>query len=173
MQEHDGQKLLFRCICIGNAQKVDLQSTCLIVGKSMMGKSSTANSLFNEPVAQVTSFQQDTAQPQAFKRVALGFEFTVIDTPGLLDGDSINTAVRLTSTCESFGCSLAAQAAACTHACQRITWTHAYCMSDAVSILDRLGLYTCHAKDITRYCNAAGAQGHSAYGARHSKWVQC
>ena len=94
---------------MGDAQDVGLQTCCLAVGKSMMGKSSTANSLFNEPVAQVTSFQQDTAQPQAFKRVALGFEFTVIDTPGLLDGDSVNTAVRLTSVVASSGRSLAAR----------------------------------------------------------------
>ncbi len=59
----------------------------------MMGKSSTANSLFNEAVAQVTSFQQDVARPQAFKRSAAGFEFSVIDTPGLLDSDCVSTAV--------------------------------------------------------------------------------
>ena len=59
-----------------------------------MGKSSTANSLFNEPVAQVTSFQQDTSRPQIFKRTAAGFEMSVIDTPGLLDSDCVSTAVR-------------------------------------------------------------------------------
>ncbi len=64
-------------------------------GKSMMGKSSTANSLFNENVAQVTSFQQDTARPQAIRRSAHGFELTVIDTPGLLDSDCVNTAVSV------------------------------------------------------------------------------
>ncbi|KAL0047664.1 hypothetical protein WJX82_008800 [Trebouxia sp. C0006] len=66
--------------------------TVLLLGKSMMGKSSTANSLFNETVAQVTSFQQDTARPQAIKRSAHGFELTVIDTPGLLDSDCVNTS---------------------------------------------------------------------------------
>lgn len=64
-------------------------------GKSMMGKSSTANSLFNETVAQVTSFQQDTARPQIFKRSAHGFELSVIDTPGLLDSDCVSTAVGI------------------------------------------------------------------------------
>lgn len=68
---------------------------CSSAGKSMMGKSSTVNSLFNEPVAQVTSFQQDTARPQMFKRIAAGFEMSVIDTPGLLDSDTVSTAVRL------------------------------------------------------------------------------
>ncbi|DBA84015.1 hypothetical protein WJX77_008857 [Trebouxia sp. C0004] len=66
--------------------------TVLLLGKNMMGKSSTANSLFNESVAQVTSFQQDTARPQAIKRSAHGFELTVIDTPGLLDSDCVNTS---------------------------------------------------------------------------------
>ena len=60
----------------------------------MMGKSSTANSLFNESVASVTSFQQDTARPQIFQRTAAGFELSVIDTPGLLDSDAVSTAVR-------------------------------------------------------------------------------
>lgn len=60
-----------------------------------MGKSSTANSLFNEAVAQVTSFQQDTARPQAIKRSAHGFELSVIDTPGLLDSDCISTSVSV------------------------------------------------------------------------------
>ena len=61
----------------------------------MMGKSSTANSLFNETVAQVTSFQQDTARPQAIRRSAHGFELTVIDTPGLLDSDCVSTLVSV------------------------------------------------------------------------------
>ena len=60
----------------------------------MMGKSSTVNSLFNEAVAPVTSFQQDTARPQIHKRTAAGFEMSVIDTPGLLDSDAVSTAVR-------------------------------------------------------------------------------
>ena len=60
----------------------------------MMGKSSTVNSLFNEPVAQVTSFQQDIAGPQMHKRIAAGFEMSVIDTPGLLESDAVSTKVR-------------------------------------------------------------------------------
>ena len=60
----------------------------------MVGKSSTANSLFKEPVAQVTSFQQDTACPQLIKRSAAGFEMSVIDTQGLLDSDAVSTSVR-------------------------------------------------------------------------------
>lgn len=60
----------------------------------MMGKSSTANSLFNEPVAQITSFQQDTARPQLFTRSAAGFQMSVIDTQGLMDSDSVSTSVQ-------------------------------------------------------------------------------
>ena len=67
---------------------------CLLAGKSRMGKSSTVNSLFHESVAPITSFQQDTARPQIFKRTAAGFEMSVIDTPGLLDSDAVSTAVR-------------------------------------------------------------------------------
>lgn len=64
-------------------------------GKAMMGKSSTANALFNEPVASVTTFQQDTGRPTVYKRTAHGFELTVIDTPGLLDGDRVSTLVSI------------------------------------------------------------------------------
>ncbi|KAL3139107.1 hypothetical protein ABBQ32_005900 [Trebouxia sp. C0010 RCD-2024] len=65
--------------------------TVLLLGKSMMGKTSTANSLFNESVAPILSYQQETMRPQMFKRTAAGFELSVIDTPGLLEGDSVNT----------------------------------------------------------------------------------
>ena len=131
---------MLMCICIGYAQDVDLQGFFLIVGKSMMGKSSTANSLFNEPVAQVTSFQQDTAQPQAFKRVALGFEFTVIDTPGLLDGDTINTAVRSASDCLPSGRFIAARLQlALMLACEAIVLRHTV-REFQFTVTDTLGL---------------------------------
>lgn len=66
----------------------------------MMGKTSTANSLFNESVAPILSYQQETMRPQMFKRTAAGFELSVIDTPGLLEGDSVNVAV---SSCHQNG----------------------------------------------------------------------
>lgn len=66
-----------------------------------MGKSSTANSLYNEQVAQIRSFQQDTSQPDVIRRAAQGFELTVIDTPGLLESDTVSTTV---SFCPSICC---------------------------------------------------------------------
>lgn len=60
----------------------------------MMGKSSTANSLYNEQVAQIRSFQQDVSQPDVIRRAAQGFELAVIDTPGLLETDNVSTQVR-------------------------------------------------------------------------------
>lgn len=63
----------------------------------MMGKSSTANSLYNEQVAQIRSFQQDASQPEIIRRTANGFELTLIDTPGLLESDTVSTAVSLPS----------------------------------------------------------------------------
>ena len=62
-------------------------------GKNGMGKSSTANSLFNEKVANVAAFQSDTAKPSVISRIAHGFTLTVIDTPGLLEADAVSESV--------------------------------------------------------------------------------
>lgn len=62
-----------------------------------MGKSSTANSIFAERVANVAALQSDTSKAQCFSRVAAGFTLSIIDTPGVLEGDAINGAVRCNS----------------------------------------------------------------------------
>lgn len=59
-----------------------------------MGKSSTANSLFGDRVANVAAFQQDAARPVVISRQAAAFTLTVIDTPGLNESDSVNELVR-------------------------------------------------------------------------------
>ncbi len=66
---------------------------CTCTGASGVGKSSTANSIFAERVANVTALQSDTAKAQCFSRVAAGFTLSIIDTPGVLEGDAINGAV--------------------------------------------------------------------------------
>ena len=63
-------------------------------GKTGVGKSSTANSIFAEHVAPVAAMQSDTSKATAFSRVAAGFTLTIIDTPGLLEADAVSTSVR-------------------------------------------------------------------------------
>lgn len=42
---------------------------------------------------------------QAFARVAAGFTLTIVDTPGLLEGDAVNTGVRSsTPACPQYLC---------------------------------------------------------------------
>lgn len=59
-----------------------------------MGKSSTANSLLNEQTFVVTPFQQDIGRPVMAIRSLGGFQLRIIDTPGLVDGDTISERVR-------------------------------------------------------------------------------
>lgn len=62
-----------------------------------MGKSSTVNSILAESVAQVVVMQAPPSRAQAFSRTAAGFTLTLIDTPGVLEGDSVDAAVRTSS----------------------------------------------------------------------------
>ena len=64
-------------------------------GKGGVGKSSTANLLLGERVANVAALQSDVARPQVIARSADGFTLTLIDTPGLLEADAVSDAVRL------------------------------------------------------------------------------
>ncbi|KAK9917929.1 hypothetical protein WJX75_009711 [Coccomyxa subellipsoidea] len=66
--------------------------TILLIGASGVGKSSTTNSILAERVANVAALQSDTAKAQCFSRVAAGFTLSIIDTPGVLEGDAINGA---------------------------------------------------------------------------------
>lgn len=69
--------------------------TVLMLGKGGVGKSSTVNSLLNERAANVASFQPDNPKPVVFsRRSSDGFLLTVIDTPSLLDQDTVSEAVR-------------------------------------------------------------------------------
>ncbi len=70
------------------------QFVSTVVGKGGVGKSSTANSLLNERVANVAALQSDVARPQAISRSVQGFTVTLIDTPGLLEADAVSDAVR-------------------------------------------------------------------------------
>mmetsp|Transcript_15823 Transcript_15823/g.26715 ORF Transcript_15823/g.26715 Transcript_15823/m.26715 type:complete len:339 (-) Transcript_15823:633-1649(-) len=67
--------------------------TIMLVGKNGVGKSSTGNSLFGEKVFNVATFQSagpGANVPQMVSRRAGGFTLSVIDTPGLLEGGSVN-----------------------------------------------------------------------------------
>ena len=70
-----------------------LNATSVSAGKNGVGKSSTANSLLNEQAFQVTPFQQDVGRPTRAARSTAGFRFRIIDTPGLVDGDTVNERV--------------------------------------------------------------------------------
>eukprot|EP00899_Mesostigma_viride_P001415 jgi/Mesvir1/11274/Mv01071-RA.1 len=69
--------------------------TVLLVGKPGVGKSSTVNSIFAERVCPVSAYQADTNRPMMVSRRAAGFTLNIIDTPGLLEGDTVNeNAIR-------------------------------------------------------------------------------
>lgn len=68
-------------------------ATTASAGKNGVGKSSTANSLLNEQALQVTPFQQDVGRPTRAARSTAGFRFRIIDTPGLVDGDTVSERV--------------------------------------------------------------------------------
>lgn len=63
-----------------------------------MGKSSTVNSLFATAVVQAVPFHMityQTMQPQMVRKRAEGVTLNVIDTPGLVDSDSVSETVHL------------------------------------------------------------------------------
>lgn len=64
--------------------------TLCLLGKPGAGKSSTINSVLGERAAPTAAFGSDTSQPTAFSRTAAGFTLTLIDTPGLVDGDAVS-----------------------------------------------------------------------------------
>lgn len=65
--------------------------TVLLLGKGGAGKSSTVNSLLGERAAPVAAFAASEPQrPLLVARSAAGFTLTLIDTPGLLEGDAVS-----------------------------------------------------------------------------------
>lgn len=70
-------------------------------GKTGVGKSSTANSVFAEHVASVAAMQSDAGKAATHSRAAAGFTLSIVDTPGALEGDAVNTAVRAARMCTS------------------------------------------------------------------------
>jgi len=67
------------------------QVTVLLLGKPGAGKSSTVNSMLGERAAPVAAFQNvDGGRPLVLGRSAAGFTLHVVDTPGLVDGDSVS-----------------------------------------------------------------------------------
>jgi hypothetical protein len=66
------------------------EMTVIFIGKQGVGKSSTVNTLLNERVAPSSPVQPETVRPLLAGRVAAGFTLNVLDTPGLLEGDSVS-----------------------------------------------------------------------------------
>lgn len=86
------QRSLMAILTKLKGQKKD-ELTIMMVGKNGVGKSSTGNSLFGEKVFNVATFQNagpGANVPQMVSRRAGGFTLSIIDTPGLLDGGSVN-----------------------------------------------------------------------------------
>lgn len=63
----------------------DKEFTFLLVGRSGVGKSSTANSLMGKEIAPVGKFEPTTMTVERYKSEIGGVKFTIIDTPGLCD----------------------------------------------------------------------------------------
>lgn len=73
--------------------------TVLMIGKNAVGKSATCNSILGEKVFAASAFQAQAAGEACMVgRSASGFTLRVIDTPGLLDGDTVNEDA-LTTIC--------------------------------------------------------------------------
>lgn len=81
---------LFQDVISDLRSKGKWEVTVLLLGKNGVGKSSTANSLLNEQAFAVTPFQQDIGRPVTVVRNTSGFQLRIIDTPGLVDGDTIS-----------------------------------------------------------------------------------
>mmetsp|Transcript_8693 Transcript_8693/g.32047 ORF Transcript_8693/g.32047 Transcript_8693/m.32047 type:complete len:360 (+) Transcript_8693:78-1157(+) len=87
------QKLLASLSALRSADMDTL--TVMIVGKNGMGKSSLVNSLFGERVAPTGYFTQQDDKPELYSRNTAGFVLNVIDTPDLLDGDTVDEAAMM------------------------------------------------------------------------------
>ena len=70
--------------------KGQTEMTVVFVGKQGAGKSSTLNSVLNERVAAAAPFQPETLRPLLAARRAVGFTISLLDTPGLLEGDAVS-----------------------------------------------------------------------------------
>ena len=70
--------------------KGQTEMTVVFVGKQGAGKSSTLNSVLNERVAAAAPFQPETLRPLLAARRAAGFTISLLDTPGLLEGDAVS-----------------------------------------------------------------------------------
>ncbi|XP_076954965.1 translocase of chloroplast 90, chloroplastic-like [Bidens hawaiensis] len=73
--------------------ELDFTFTILVLGKTGVGKSSTINSILNQPKAETSAFQPATDRVQEVSGTVNGIKISVIDTPGLLPS-SPNTVGR-------------------------------------------------------------------------------
>ena len=81
------------CACLRTALAF-IWTIGMRAGKTGVGKSSTVNSILAESAAQVVSMQAPASRAQAYARQAGGFTLTLIDTPGILEGDAVDGQVR-------------------------------------------------------------------------------
>lgn len=69
-----------------------------MIGRAGSGKSTTINSIFGSNVAHVIAFHMITfqnVQPLIIRKKSAGIEFTVIDTPGIVESDTVSETVIL------------------------------------------------------------------------------
>ena len=70
-----------------------------------MGKSCTLNAILNEEAAARQFLNRETGAPVSHARESNEFTFTVIDTSGLTELDTVSTTVRpLSLKCAKPGC---------------------------------------------------------------------
>ncbi|XP_023759969.1 translocase of chloroplast 90, chloroplastic [Lactuca sativa] len=64
--------------------ELDFSFSILVLGKTGIGKSSTINSILNEPKARTNAFRPATDRVQEVSGIVNGIKISFIDTPGLL-----------------------------------------------------------------------------------------
>lgn len=81
----DAQETLFNGLKELAQKAQETRLTFLLVGRTGVGKSSTINNFFKEPIAPIGDFKRGTIEVMKYDRLINGIPCRIIDTPGLCD----------------------------------------------------------------------------------------